>query len=448
MSERPMDVFQIFKMERDRPLVSLIGPLFLLCTLLLAAAHPDSLNCGYLFLAALAGLFLTIQFQMKGFLYSLLGLATAAFLKYGFLAGEHLWQLGFEGSLACGLFITALTSEQRKSYLAHLRETAETRQSTIAHLEEDLAKLRESSQTVHIAAQEKIAEKQKELEELQAEHSSILVLNEVLRKTSAQQTEEAEILAEKSLDQSRKIGMLLSEIDALQNELSRISNESALKAENDLLVEQINTARVELAQAELLNESLAHRIAKEAREFQQASERFHGMQGEKTKLQEDLGAAKGEIQMLSNHLEQTSKERDQALDSLKLMEKTRLDALFFQNRLGVAERDLAAKSQRETHLLATIEQFNQQILERSPENLQRMKQERDKLAQHLADKETRLSSLEVTFNESRKKSSETLELLESDRLHLSELLARKEAELGEVQSSWEDRSREQGETPS
>ena len=182
---------------------SIWGPISLLCTLAIGA--KTAIPFDLLFLS-LAGLYLCARFQMRGCCYALALLGITAAFKHAFLVSDHLWQLGIEGSLGLAFFISALAFEQGALFLESLNQQMETRSASLANLEEDLVKVQETTQAQQIAFQEKISTLQKELEELQSDHSSILILNEVLRKTTARHSQESASIAASAQDQQQQDG--------------------------------------------------------------------------------------------------------------------------------------------------------------------------------------------------------------------------------------------------
>jgi|GEM_PF-2846908 chromosome segregation ATPase len=339
--------------ERDieAPWLFLAGPFFLLCTFAVATWSNDSMNL-YWLAAALIGMTLCACYKLRGCVFAIILLGLISALKHGFLITDHFWQFGLESSLACGLLITSLTLDQRKSLLRGLQETANIRGSTISNLEEELAKLMGTSQSQQIFLQEKLVETQKEREESQSEVSSILILNEVLRKTTARQTEEAEQLAEGSLDKQRRIASLLDEIDALQNELARVSDLSGVAKENARLLEELNCARSDRAQTDLLNEMLAH-YAKEAEKAPEITEVIHVLREENQAIQEELKAAKEEVQMLSE-ISQVHFKESQAIQEeleaakIELQTFSEISQAHYEEKLAIQKELEAAKEEVQT----------------------------------------------------------------------------------------------------
>ena len=352
---------------------------------------------------------LCAYYKIRGCVYALLFLGLAAVVKHGFFTSNHFWQFCLEGSLASGFLITALTLDQRKSMVDALQEISKTRESTISHLEEDLSKLKSSTDAQQISLQERLSLKQSELDELQAELSSILMLNGVLRKTTAERTVEAEHLGENVLDKDRRICALLAEIDDLQKELARVSNLSGMTEENRNLQKELNTVRVDKAQTLLINETLVRLHAKEVQKVTEISDKFHVLHADRQKALEDLGSAKAEIQMLSTHLQQTTEELERALTSLKQTEKVQIEKNFLQERLHSAEAELAAVVPKA------------EILEKAPSDLQAVRQEFLRTLDQKEETEEKLKAnaqIESLYNQLRKQFEEKNVILHETRAKL------------------------------
>ncbi|MDE3047766.1 MAG: hypothetical protein KGI83_05380, partial [Verrucomicrobiota bacterium] len=189
-----------------------------------------------LLLLATGGLFLSAKLQFRGCCYALVLLGLVSLLRHTLLITDHLWSLGLEGSIGVSFFITAMAFEQETQSIQQLESQIQTRQSALANLEEEMSKAQEEALKQQIALQEKIALLQKECEELQADHSSILILNEVLRKTAARQHQEA-IGFEKQLGEAQqeldwwKKTDVLEEIERLQAAKEQIQHSSAEEIE-------------------------------------------------------------------------------------------------------------------------------------------------------------------------------------------------------------------------
>ena len=159
------------------------GPLSVFCSTIVGLQR--SANIDLVFLAML-GMVLCIRGRMRGFLYSMMLLILGALVKHAFFLDFHLWQLGIEATVAVGFALTAAAVD-----LIHKKETtlidqASRREKTIRNLEEDLAKARQELLEGQIAFQDRLSEIQKQLDESLSESSSFQILNDVLRKTSAQ----------------------------------------------------------------------------------------------------------------------------------------------------------------------------------------------------------------------------------------------------------------------
>lgn len=252
------------------------GPLSLLCTL---AFRPS------LLFIAIVGLYLSGRWFFKGFVYALILLALSMVVNHAFFFSDHLWQLGLEGSLACAFFITALSFEDRSRFVEALKMQIETGEASLQNLEEEEVKNQEMATSQAIVLQEKIASLQKELEELQSDHSSILILNEVLRKTSARLTLENERFQE----EKKQSDLLKKEIAELRQSLAWISNTEKVALQNKELMKELNDARFQREQAHLINETLARLYVRENLKAKEADQ-------EAASYAEQLAAARREVQ--------------------------------------------------------------------------------------------------------------------------------------------------------
>jgi len=271
----------IHLVQRD---VSIWASLFLLCLFAIGARTGITFD---LLFVAVAGFYLSARWHIRGFCYALALLCVDAVARHGFLVSDHLFQLGLEGSLACTFFITALAFEQGSGLIDSLTAQIETRETALDNLEEDLNKVQQESLTLQIAFQEKAAQLQKELEELQTEHSSILILNEVLRKTTARHAQENSAITAKLLDADRKIGQLKAEYEECQKDLFRVTDSDKMAIANAELMRELNQARYDKEQTHLINETLARLYMRESLKAKEADV-------EASSLKEQLTSARKE----------------------------------------------------------------------------------------------------------------------------------------------------------
>lgn len=324
------------------------GPIFLLCTLSLGAKTAIPFD---LLFIALSGLYLSARWKMRGCCYALALLAIAASIKHA-LISDHLFQLGIEGSLGCAFFVTALACEQGASLIETLTSQIQTRKAALENLEEEIAKLQETSQSLQISFQEKAATLQKELEDLQTDHSSLLILNEVLRKTSARHLQENERLAANAQDLQHQEEMLRAELDTCRQDLIRFTNTEATALQNKQLFKELNAARYEKEQTYLINETLARLYARESLKAKDANE-------EASALSSQLSAATHLIQPLQEELIQTraaleksvkSQQTDnQSLDFYaqeKMMHLSQMEPLFKQLKKQFEEKNQVLQQTR------------------------------------------------------------------------------------------------------
>lgn len=317
----------------------IIGPLFVLCTF---ALEPNNF---FIFCVGILGLFLCARWQMTGLLYSLVLLVAAGVLEHFFLNHQHLWWIGIEGSYAVAFYITALNAERHTHFVQSLFSQLDAKNSSLANLEEDALKSKESATSQQILLQEKGDLLQARLDELSSEYSSLLVLNEVLRKTSARESADKELLQGDLLDLQSRLGICLAEEDALKKELARLKESHTLILENSQLIGEINQVRLEKEQTHMINETLARLHAKESMRAQSAFEQLSIL--EKEKQETDLKVA--EFDRLKSDLEFQLKEAITLRDRYKIAaeqnEAIQTERNFLKDRVTQAEFELAQKSQ-------------------------------------------------------------------------------------------------------
>jgi hypothetical protein len=332
--------------EGDGTIASLwqiLGPIFVIAAYALAPRDPLILGVGVL------GLLLSSRWQLRGFSYALALLGLAAIGEHAFLTNRHLWQLGLEGSYAIAFFITSLSSQQRTSTLQSLSGQLNARDASIRNLEEEALKTHESSTSLQIALQEKIDAIQKEIEGVQSELSSLLILNEVLRKTEAVHAREKASAFDELLDTQRKMAYVQTELEESERMAARLADGNALITENRELAVQLNGARFAKEQARLISETLAREHAKESLRATESTTRLLA-------LQSQFSALKMESDTLHAHLEQFSAERDRFHIAHQQLEEVQTERNFLKERLVHAELELSQKTPVSTEEIAHLQQ--------------------------------------------------------------------------------------------
>lgn len=323
------------------------GPIFLLGTLAIGTQTPFDLV-----LLALVGLYLCARYKIRGCCYSLVLLGLFAIVKHAFFTQDHLWQLGLESSLGCAFFITALAFEQGEAFLDSLKSQIQTRKAALENLEEELSKAQQEAQEQQMAFQERVALLQKELEELQSDHSSILILNEVLRKTTARAQQENEMTAQKLLDQQRQFDLLKSEYEECEKDLLRLSNTDIIVQQNKELMQELNAARYEKEQTYLINETLARLYLRENLKVKEAEQEASSLseqlaathkevQRVAEPLKEQLTLSRKEIETLSFQFERANLEADQGRSALLKLQEVQTERNFLKERLAAALEELS-----------------------------------------------------------------------------------------------------------
>lgn len=298
------------------------GPISLLFTLSLSVKTAIPFD---LLLMAAVGFFLSARLQVRGCCYSLILLGLLSIVKHAFLITDHLWVLGIESSLGCAFFITALGCEQGTTWIESLQSQMETRKAALENLEEELAKTQETAQEQQIAFQGKVSTLQKELEEVQIEHSSLLILNEVLRKTTARHAKESESAAGALRDAMRQIDFIRGEYEACERELTRLKSDDALAIQNESLMKELNQARYDKEETHLINETLARLHLREVLRAKDADQ-------EAASLQEQLASLHKEVQRTARPLEEESVQK-------KMLHLSQIELLFKQLKKQFDEKN-------------------------------------------------------------------------------------------------------------
>ncbi|HSX10764.1 MAG TPA: hypothetical protein VLF94_03490 [Chlamydiales bacterium] len=359
---------------------SLWGPLSLLSTL--AIGGRTEIPFDLLFLS-LVGLYLSARLQLRGFTYSLVLLGITAAIKHALFIDDHLWQLGLEGSLGLAFFITALAFEERASLIDSLNQQMETRKAALENLEDEIVKTQESALAQQIALSEKSDALQKELEELQAEHSSILILNEVLRKTTARHMQESETLAVTLTDRDQQMALLKTELSDTQKDLASIRDSEALAIRNNELMNELNAARYAKEQTHQINETLARLYVRESFKAKEADQEASDLESQLSAarqevqkiaipLQEQLNAAQNEIATLTFQFKQAEAEAHQGRIALQRLTEVQAERnLRPQVELDYAQQKMVHLSQIEPLFKQLKKQFEEknQVLQETRTHL-------------------------------------------------------------------------------
>lgn len=175
--------------EEDGSSISqIIGPIFVLCTFALSPTH------WVFFCLGLLGLVLCAQWRMQGFAIALLLLLSVGAVHHYLSSSHHLWLMGIESSYCMAFFITAVNAARYHHFFSAVNAQLTAKGQSISNLEEEFSKSREILTAQQVAAQDRINILQKEIEDKESEVSSLSMLNEVIRKTSAKESEEKDRL--------------------------------------------------------------------------------------------------------------------------------------------------------------------------------------------------------------------------------------------------------------
>lgn len=425
------------------------GPIFLLCALGLSLKIDIPYD---LLILAIGGFFLSLKLGVRGSAYALSLLGIVSALRHLFLVTDHLWSLGVEGSLAVSFFITALSSEQDSFWIQTLESQIETRKAALANLEEEMSRVQKEASEQQIIFQERGSVLQKELEEIQAEHSSILILNEVLRKNMARSLQEASRFEESLYALRLEKEQLQKEFDEASQEIARLKSEEGLVLQNQELIKELNQARFSEEQTHLINETLARLYARESLKAKDAEEEADSLKSMlqaahqeirriEEPLKDELAAAKRKVDALNFEFEKTSKEANRARAELLKLHEVSTERNFLKERLEAAMLELTTqKAKVDPELIEKLKFAEEKVFELSKieplyKQLKQQFEEKNKVIHEVRSSlfktETELQGLKI------EKSAQSLQPLpkevERELQELSNHLARLEEENQELE---------------
>lgn len=237
-----------------------LGPLLVMLTLTLGHFSNPILP-----LTIVTGIVLSWRYSMNGFALSLMATALY-FVAFYFFGPENafLLELGWGVSLTLGLTISYLTMEELKSHYHRKKAISE---KTVNELQLSLHSLEEKANFERRTLEKEVEALKEELLSSREEKEALLGLVETSRIESDKIYKQSTTLLNESPTMQRTIETLkikleeevlrLSEIDKNHEELTKIAA-TRLK--------ELNSCRVELYQANLLNESYQNQL-KRAREY-------------------------------------------------------------------------------------------------------------------------------------------------------------------------------------
>lgn len=231
------------KENEDSFFWQIIGPLFVICTFSLSQLDF------VLFFVSVFGLFACAKYRFPGFICSIVTLIAVAIMDQLYGTTSHAWKLGIEASYALAFYITAVSSDRHYKLIHSLFAQLKLRDSSLQILEEEFARSQSVTATAQIQALEKVDLLQKQLDEILAEQSSLTILNEVLRKTTAKHIESNEALTLELYENQNRLAQEIAEKERLASlkgdAIANVELQSKLQAlirENEELASLKNLA--------------------------------------------------------------------------------------------------------------------------------------------------------------------------------------------------------------
>ncbi|HSX12866.1 MAG TPA: hypothetical protein VLE96_00375 [Chlamydiales bacterium] len=322
----------------------LVGPLFILCTNALAPQND------FIFFAGVAGLFLSAKYRNAGFIASSIVLVLVAVAEHFYNHTFSIWEAGLEVSYGMAFFITAQSAARHQVFIRSLFSKIDTKNAFAKDLEDEFTKTRCEITNVQIHAQEKIDSLQKQLDEIHSEQSSLLVLNEVLRKTTATHMNRKETLTD--------------ELYQLQNRLqNEITEKETLKAKlvntdlsaHHLLVEELDAVRREHEQTHTLKETLERLHNYEQQRAHVACLQLNAVEDEKNQLHQKVAhferelsqveELKAELAQTQSKFEALKTEKEKVQETLATFDE---DRNSLKIKLAEAEAKLSQKEEKQS----------------------------------------------------------------------------------------------------
>ena len=392
------------------------GPLLLICSAALLGRVPPVFNFDLLAVLIL-GLYFSARWKIKGFIYSLSLLFLSVCFKHIFIDSHHAWQLGLETSVSIGLIVSALCFKENGQFVDFLQTQHEKKEQTIQFLEEDLAKFREKSILEHSEMGEKIGSLQSTLEEIQIELSSVQVLNDVLRKTTAKALEEKDEFEKRICHFEHLVDVTREENQKLQETIQHLSQENEIIFQNEQLLSELNALRIKEVQTAKINEQLVH---------------LHAIESQKVKnLEEKCFALNSENEITSSQFVQLSQEMHSLQETQKNHQKSESEKLFLQTRLQDVLSELEFAKNEHRQLQKSYNDLSVERANTSKENIEALESkianlfdEKEKMHRELSSNlETTLlektqlqQEIETVLSEKEKLSQELLQKIETVQL--------------------------------
>jgi len=358
--------------EADFSIFLAAGPISVFCTLIVGLQRDGNLD---LVIFAIAGTFFCMKARMRGWVYSALLLFLWALIKHAFfIESHHLWQMGIEASMLVGFAMSSAAMEQIRCKEMNLAAQIDSKESTIRNLEEDLAKTRQEALEGQVTLRDRLSELQKEFDENRSEISSLQVLNDVLRKTTAQTNQEREEIAQKFIEkdcqafsfaekfekQKIEIAQLQEKTAEREFELNRLYDQmqgwtermaerdqaiellrDQLQAESGQLQNKILDREFELNRLKEQTQDWVGRIAERDQAMQLLKER---LQSEEVLLQEKILEWEFELNRLKDQVQSEAEQiagRDQAIQLLqeRLQAAAQKEVLYLELRKQFDEKN-------------------------------------------------------------------------------------------------------------
>ncbi len=384
-----------------------IGPLFLLLSLFLISqdfsSHYES------WIVIFFGLFFLVRFIKYGIWLSLSLLFFASSVKHLFLS-HHYWQLGLEITIALGFFITYACfsrfglyyqglekkcTENEKNFLL-LKTEKDAKEETILKEKEELIQLLDFSKKQALEKEEKC--------------SSLLDFTQTLRLTIEKYTLQNEELLQKTFSLQKQIRTLMVDNNILLEEKEALKDQEILKKDQEKLLQQLNSIRVEKYQTQLINETLARLLSKETLKLKESAESIAKLSDEKRTCENSVLPLQREIAEKSTTLQELQMKYEEQNQNLAQLQQN------MQKNEAEIELLTEEKNAGRTQLLMEINAAKKEL----QHTLQKL-EEKNSLMKVYEKQFLQNRNAESSYVELRKQFEEKCKVLHETRLQLFQM---------------------------
>jgi hypothetical protein len=346
----------------------LIGPLFLIGSLFIAAFNKSIVNYDLWAVVAM-GLLVCWKYRFNGFYIAGAVLFLSVFIKHIVISSHHMWQFGLESSIAIGLYITAVSFEEIIAMIEGFEKNRNNLLQNITQIEEAFCK----EEGMHVAQNRSLNEKidalQTEVDNKKEKLIELEKLVDVIKHSNETDVFERQVLAEESLDKTRKIAKLQRLLEG--KDISTVSHED-ISSDDLMRILKKREAILSLEEGDKLNNDITNlkeniaALTKEIEEEKDSGRKKYdalvaAQEKDRTLIEEKCNRLVQDKAMLSSIIEDKVKEIDAYQKKLQnhIHSDTKNTPYSNDDMLKKYERKLAEARRVEFLYKQLKEQFSQ-----------------------------------------------------------------------------------------